>query len=161
MQVTQRQARLTMKHKRCGRQRSPGQSPHRRYHHTSALAPVRLGLQPCSTSSSTSPPSTTTPTLPPLVCTSYITEQSVTLSLYGMILLPPDCSRFLSPAPTVGRVRLGRSLPLEQFMTLMLRSYCLALAFCSACLFVTVYSLLCSLFCGNCSCCFFESFVCC
>ncbi|OSX71530.1 hypothetical protein BU14_0524s0013 [Porphyra umbilicalis] len=46
-------------------------------------------------------------------------------------------------------------------MTLMLRSYCVALAFCSACLFVTVYSLHCSLFRGNCSCCFFESFVCC
>jgi len=161
MQTTQRPARLTMKHQRCGRQRSPGQSRHRHYQHTSALAPVRPGLQPCSTSSSSFPPSTTTPTLPPLVCTSYIMEKSVILSLYGMILLLPDCSRFLprtlhcvsadtllsSPTlvtrnvllvgdmePTFGRVRIGRSLPLEQFLIRVLRSQCVALAFCSACL---------------------------
>ena len=66
-------------------------------------------------------------------------------------LVTRDVLLFGDIEPTVVRVRIRRSLSLEQFLTLVLRSYCVALALCSACLFVTVRSLHCSFFLGKCS----------
>ena len=124
------------------------------------------------------PTLTSTPTIPPLVCVTYVTQQPVLLSLRGIVLLLQDYSRLPSPYvslrpgvracvvpcscyqkcaaccfcwPVVGCVRIGLSLPFEQSLTLVLRSCCLAAAFCSDGLFVPVSSLCRLLFFSKCS----------